>query len=300
MTYAPDWESYLKRDDLTPSFRAFCERQGMAKTPAQRLKKDFGRDLPKALPPQQAWTGLESLPLPKAAKPKPPPTARTKRRAMKRALALDANLAKEKAKIDGTGRAFRLRFRRGSKHIVPPSNNVDPLFRIMIWNAIDELECKSYARRGRYQRNGQIGKVGLELMRTILFRQPKSDNGKVYSSYEVLAELTRCCERAVITAMAKLAEFGFVTIHRRCKWIETRFGRRCVQDSNAYEYHLPKTGLGKLAMAVFVGSLRSKSSECTGIREDKHTHTPESAPELDAGMRWWLVEPRQTGNSWPW
>jgi hypothetical protein len=215
---------------------------------------------------------------------------------MRRAEALDADLAKEKTKIDGTGRAFRYRFRGGSRHIIPPSNDTDICHRTRIWNAIEIMERKSYARRGRYQRNGQFGKVATELMRTILFRLNKSDGGKVYPTYEVLAELTQYCQRAIIYAMAKLVTFGFITLHRRCKWMETRYGRRLVQDSNAYEYHLPKTGLGKLAMAVFC----SPSSDCTGIREESLTDTGEQEPKTDVGARFWLIEPHRFGDGGYW
>ena len=87
--------------------KAFYERQKTAKTNAQRLAEDFGwktGDLP-----QGAWTGFKPLPVIKKKEPAPEPTARTKQRAMARAKALDDDLAKEKAKIDGPGKAFRFR-----------------------------------------------------------------------------------------------------------------------------------------------------------------------------------------------
>jgi hypothetical protein len=40
------------------------------------------------------------------------------------------------------------------------------------------------------------------------------------------AELTQYSQRAIIYAMAVLMDFGFVSRHRRCKWIETHYGRR--------------------------------------------------------------------------
>jgi hypothetical protein len=134
------------------------------------------------------------------------------------------------------------------------------------------------------------------LMRTILFRLNKSDGGKVYPSYEVLAELTQYSQRAIIYAMAKLVTFGFITLHRRCKWMETRYGRRLVQDSNAYAYHLPRTGLGKLAMAVFAPD----RSDCTGIREDKLTDSPPMKQQTAAGARFWLIEPQLFGDGGYW
>jgi hypothetical protein len=260
-------------------------------TPADRLAADFGWNLP-----QHVWTGFKPLADINEKVVKKEPSPRTRQRAMKRAKDLDADLAKEKARIDGTGRAFRLRFRGGSRHIVPPSNDTDICHRTRIWNKVEEIERRSYARRGRYQRNGQFGKVATELMRTILFRLNKSDGGKVYPTYEVLAELTQYCQRAIINAMGKLVTLGFITLHRRCKWMETRYGRRLVQDSNAYEYHLPKTGLGMLVMAVFAPD----RSDCTGIREDSLTDSASIPQQTTVGTRFWLIEPQPLGDGGYW
>ena len=64
----------------------------------------------------------------------------------------------------------------------------------------------------------------------------------------------------MITAMQVLQALGFVTIHCRVKRIQTAFGTRVVQDSNAYEYHPSAKMLGRLAWAVF-----GPSSECIQI-----------------------------------
>jgi hypothetical protein len=293
--------------DLPDHVRALIERTTKYKAAqAERLAKDcpgiaigsrqgalFSRGQGRDRLPEHAWTGFKRLGDSPVAKP---PSPRTKRRAEARAKALDEDLAKEKAKIDGTGKSYRRRFRGGSRFIEPPSNEVDVFHRTLIWNDAEALERKSHARRGKRRRNGQLGWVALELLRTILFRLNKTDDGKVYPSYETLAELTRYCQRAIYYAMKKLEQFGFVTIHRRCKWQETRYGRRCVQDSNAYEYHRPKTGIGKLAMAVFV----PKSSDCMGIREEQLPSTNEKRfvddQNSDVGARFWLVEPIPLGD----
>ena len=295
-----DNRALLDRSDLTDSVRALIERNLKYKAAqAERLAEDcpgnalgsrqgalFSKGQGRDRLPEHAWTGFKRLSDSPAAKP---PSLRTGRRAEGRVRALDEDLAKEKARIDGTGKAFRRRFRGGSRFIEPPSNEVDICHRTLIWNDAEALERKSHARRGKWRRNGQLGWVALELLRTILFRLNKSDDGKVYPSYETLAELTRYCQRAIIYAMKRLEQFGFVTIHRRCKWRETRYGRRCVQDSNAYEYHRPKSGIGKLAMAVFV----PKSSDCTGIREEQLTG---NHAEEHVGARFWLIEPIPLGD----
>jgi hypothetical protein len=43
--------------------------------------------------------------------------------------------------------------------------------------------------------------------------------------------------------MKRLIAHGFVTKHRHSKLIDTPQGERRVQDSNAYEIHLPNAGL---------------------------------------------------------
>jgi hypothetical protein len=72
---------------------------------------------------------------------------------------------------------------------------------------------------------------------------------------------------------------------------------RVVQDSNAYEFHLPVKGLGALAMAVFCrGS--SESTKCDAFKTSDTTAKESglAGKEVD---RWWLYEPLQLGNgSW--
>jgi hypothetical protein len=269
----------------SPELKALLARQGVARdalfpSPGERRPGN----------PEGASAGLKNS---RARPPAKPPSLHSRKRGFERFDALCQDLAKEKATIDGTGEAFRRRYRGGSRHLEPPSNETDVFYRTMIWRDAEELERKSYERRGKGRRNGTIGKVGLELMRSILFRLDKSDAGKVYPSYETLAELTQYCQRAIIYAMKRLEQFGFVTIHRRCKWIETPYGRRLVQDSNAYEYHRPKTGIGKLAMAM----LTSQSSDCTGSRGVETPGSTNNAKEKVAPEeRWWLVEPIPLGD----
>jgi hypothetical protein len=126
----------------------------------------------------------------------------------------------------------------------------------------------------------------------------KKHNGQLYPSYETLAVLSRKSRRAIVTAMQVLERMGFVTIHRRIKRIQTAIGPRVVQESNAYKFHLPKKGIGALAMSVFC----PPSSECTRSTATKTGHI--TAPRKDdeaSGQpmkedRWWLHEPLATGS----
>jgi hypothetical protein len=75
---------------------------------------------------------------------------------------------------------------------------------------------------------------------------------------------------------------------------------RVVQDSNAYEFHLPVGWLGALAMAVFCPR-PSESTKLDAIKHKGENRKDElgktvkglSREEID---RWWLAEPLQTGN----
>jgi hypothetical protein len=94
---------------------------------------------------------------------------------------------------------------------------------------------------------------------------------------------------------------GFVTVHKRIKRIQTPLGARVVQDSNAYEFHFPKTGLGALAMAVFCGrSSESKNSDASSTSykpsRDRVRGEAEKGLAGKEADRWWLHEPLQTGN----
>jgi hypothetical protein len=222
-----------------------------------------------------------------------PPSFR-RRSALERFEALCDSLAKEKAGLDGTGKPFRRRYRSGAGHLEPPSNNVNVFRRTMLFRDVEALERNSHKRRGKGRTNGLLGKVGVALMRAILFVLDKSDNGRVYPSYATLARLAQYSERAIIYAMKKLERYGFITIIRRCKWIETPYGRRLVQDSNCYQYHLPKTAEGRLALAVFVKRPSSDCTRCAGVDTPRiHNDAKEN---LAAEERWWLVEPIPLGD----
>lgn len=162
------------------------------------------------------------------------------------------------------------------------------------------IEQRSWNCRAKGKHGGSIGAVGLEVLRTLLFVIKKID-GRLYPSLEAMAKLSRKSKQAVVTAIKVLERMGFITVHRRVKRIQTPYGVRVVQDSNAYEFHLPGGGLGALAMAVFC----PRSSESTKLDAIKHKGENRKESELGKTVkglsreeidRWWLAEPLQTGN----
>jgi hypothetical protein len=218
-----------------------------------------------------------------------------KRRFEDKAAEIDAALEKELEQ----GPDF-LKWRRGSKFGEPPKNNLDRNYIARIWWAAQVIERKSWHCRKKGKHGGTLGTVAIELLRTILFVIKKHE-GRLYPSYETLALLTRRSRRAIVAAMKVLERMGFVTIHRRIKRIQTAIGPRVVQDSNAYQFHLPRKGLGTLAMSVFC----PPSSECSKRTATKTLDTTDTlAKKKDdeaSGQpmkedRWWLHEPLATGS----
>jgi hypothetical protein len=209
----------------------------------------------------------------------------------------------EKIDVDLAARGVG-RFRRRSDFARPPKNNTDRNFIDKVWRAAHMLERKTWACRKKGKHGGELGTVALEVFRTLLY-VIKKDNGELYPSLVTIAKLSRKSKQAVVKAIKVLVRMGFISICRRVKRIQTPFGTRAVQDSNAYVYHLPRSGIGALAMAVFC----YRPSESTKLDAYKHKHEnrEESSSSSTSGSvekrlcreevdRWWLVEPFQTGN----
>jgi hypothetical protein len=202
---------------------------------------------------------------------------------------IDAELA-----CRGTGK-----FRRGSSFKKPPKNNLDRNFVARVWFVAKMIEQKSWNCRAKGKHGGSIGGVGLEVLRTLLFVIKKVD-GQLYPSLEAIAKLSRKSKQAVVTAINVLELMNFITVHRRVKRIQTPYGLRVVQDSNAYEFHLPTRGLGGLAMAVFCPPSESTKWDAIQHQVENHTESDRGDTEKKLGRkesdRWWLAEPLQTGN----
>jgi hypothetical protein len=221
--------------------------------------------------------------------------AELRRRHQDQAEQIDDALADEL----GRGPDFA-RCHRGSLFVNPPKNNLDRNFVARLWFVAQMVERKSWACRAKGKHGGTIGTVAMEVLRTMLFVIKKVD-GRLYPSFEALATLSRKSKQAVVTAIKVLERMGFVTVHKRIKRVQTPLGVRVVQDSNAYEFHLPVKGLGALAMAVFCG--RSSESTKSDAIVTPYTTTKDSASgEVQRGLamkevdRWWLNEPLPTGN----
>lgn len=150
------------------------------------------------------------------------------------------------------------RYRRGSVFDEGPQNNTDRNFCARVLFIADTIERKSWRNRQKGKHGGALGRSALTVLRVLLFVVKKS-KGRLRPSYDHLARLCRLSRRVVVSAMETLKRMGFVTVYRRCKRVRSMLGERVVQDTNAYEYHLPR-GWGALAWSIF-----RPASECTKI-----------------------------------
>jgi Helix-turn-helix domain len=161
------------------------------------------------------------------------------------------------------------RRRRGSDFHAPPKVNTDRNYINKLMFMADMIERRTWERKDAGKHGGIFGRSALTLFRVLLYVVNKS-NGTLFPSYDTLARLCRMSRRTVISAMAVLIRMKFVTAYSRCKRIQTPFGIKCVQDSNAYTYHLPPTkGAGSFAWLIFRTTSECKRFAAKLIKDTK-------------------------------
>jgi hypothetical protein len=316
-----DFETVSGRDKANhseaQSKRQFAVRDpaGMLASRAFRRPRGVGRRGKDCTPDQEGHSGQQFAPPNSGEASNQPATPiRQKRRAAEwhsaayraahdlkrqhqdRANEIDAGLARELAEGPDFARCHR-----GSLFLDAPRNNLDRNFIARVWFVAQMIERKSWACRAKGKHGGTLGTVAIEVLRTLLFVIKKVD-GRLYPSLETLATLSRKSKQAVVTAIKVLERMGFVTVHKRIKRIRTPMGTKVVQDSNAYQFHLPIKGLGALAMAVFCPRA-SESTKSDAIRTSYKTtggsergEAQRGLPMKEADDRWWLHAPLPTGS----
>jgi hypothetical protein len=205
-----------------------------------------------------------------------------------RAPAEEINTALAEAIAEGPDFA---RCHRGSDFRAPPRVNTDRNYIDRLMFMARMIERKSCAVRKKGKHGGTLGKTALRLIEIMIFVANKSA-GYLAPSYDTLARLTCMSRRAIVTAMRVLVSMGFVTIHRRIKRVQTAFGPKVVQDTNAYEYHLPAKRLGAWAWRIFGAGSECKSRPAREIIEQNNKTEGNREGEAD---RFWLDEPWPTG-----
>ena len=174
------------------------------------------------------------------------------------------------------------RYHRGSEFREAPLVNLDRNDAARIMFVADLIERKTWANREKGAHGGQLGRAAIKLLRVLLFVAKKS-KGRLFPSYDHLARLCLMSRNTVIKAMQKLVLFGFVTRHRRIKRVQTPLGMRVVQDSNAYEYHLPQKGLGALAYAIFKPPSECKNSAARTVSSKTTSTEGAGSPQNGLG-----------------
>jgi hypothetical protein len=177
----------------------------------------------------------------------------------------------------------RAQVRRRSYEMDAPEVKIDRNLAVRIIVRAYAMERESYKRRARYQHRGALGDLSIALLILLLNLARKHD--RIFQCYDTLAALLRKGKEAVIAAMKRLVEHGFVTKHRRSKLIGTPQGQRRVQDSNAYEVHMPEDGLATLPLVV---ASESDNPPVSVSRDTGQNATMAQQPE---DGRWWMAEP---------
>jgi hypothetical protein len=174
----------------------------------------------------------------------------------------------------------RAQVRRRSYEMDAPPVAIDRNEAVRIIVMARAMERESYRHRARYQHRGVLGDLSLALLELLLNFGRKY--GRIYPDYDTLAALLRKSPETIVEAMKRLITHGFVTKYRRSKLIGTPQGDRRVQDSNAYEVHMPNAGL-----ALVVGS----GSDNSGVSVSRQAHQNETMAPRPDGARWWMAEP---------
>lgn len=124
-----------------------------------------------------------------------------------------------------------------------------------LWRPISKSEigarlkaAEFYDRRHKQEgkKNGALGHVGLEVLRE-LYRMVDYKTGRLEPAIATICERIRRSRAAVVAAMARLKEHGFLDWIRRTEPTDNEgAGPQVRQITNAYGFGLPKAALAHL------------------------------------------------------
>jgi hypothetical protein len=184
----------------------------------------------------------------------------------------------------------RTKVHRRSVEMAAPETRIDRNLAVRIIVKAATMERESYKHRARYQHRGVLGDLGIDLLRALMNFGRKY--GRIFPDYDTLAAMLRKDPDTVFEAMKRLISCGFVTKHRRSKMITTPQGERRVQDSNAYEVHMPDCGLAIVPLVAGQVS-GSENPGVSGLQDPDPNSELARRPEQD---RFWLAEPWRMGD----
>jgi hypothetical protein len=174
-----------------------------------------------------------------------------------------------------------LHYRRKSDFMEAPEITLDRNARARLMTNFRAMRRSSWETKAKGKHSGIISRTAVSVFEAIMYLAQKY--GRVFPSLEGLMHLACCCKQSVVTALGDLERLGFITRHRRRKIIITPLGRKTVQATNAYEVHEPKTGIGRLALALFVQ--KSESSNLAARISDSSNNKGQRKNSTQQGIR---------------
>jgi hypothetical protein len=145
------------------------------------------------------------------------------------------------------------RYHRGSRFTDAPHVNTDRNFLSRVLFLARALESRSYKERAKGAHGGVLGRSALNVLELLINFAKK--RGKVAPGYVALAVMARVCRDTVMTAIAALERWGFVTVVRRLKKVRTALGAKIVQDTCAFDLHPPGLAGGPRPYGRVAGGL---------------------------------------------
>lgn len=174
-----------------------------------------------------------------------------------------------------------LRQRPDSAICEAPVVSLDRNERVRLVTTFRALTRKTWADKETGRHRGAITRTAESVFFALLYLVERY--GRVRPSLTGLAHLAMCCRASAVTAIAILEEKGFVTRIRRLRKVTTPLGFETVQDCNAYKLHMPRTGLGALAVLLFSPESNSQPpSETIALYEDMRAVLDPQSPLAQA------------------
>jgi hypothetical protein len=154
------------------------------------------------------------------------------------------------------------RYHRGSKFTDAPDINTDRNFLNKVLVLARALEARSYKARAKGAHGGVLGRSALDVLELLVNLARK--RGKVAPGYVALAAMARMCRDTVMTAIAVLERWGFVSVIRRLKKVRTVLGTKTVQDTCGFDIHPPGLAggprpYGRIAGGLLAGMMPARS-----------------------------------------
>lgn len=154
-----------------------------------------------------------------------------------------------------------LRVRAKSEFREAPPHQLDREQRARLRFLFNSMGRGMWHARKCGKHRGAITRTGKDVMGALLFLAERYP--RLFPSLLRLASLAQCCKQSVVAALAMLERLGWLTRHRRVRRRASAFGPEMVQDTNAYELHVPGNKLGVMALSLFTTQPESKSWAAT-------------------------------------